>query len=531
MFIRCKTVRAKVIALTVAAAVLPSAALLCTIAWEKTKVRKEIDVELDKMVRADLGGVAQDVYAMCQAQNEFLMQSLDGNMRVAKEILKSAGGVALSGETVSWNAVNQLNQAASTVNLPKMTIGGAWTGQIREAGRTAPLVDQVTDLVGGTCTVFQRMNPQGDMIRVATNVVGKDQSRAIGTYVPATNPDGSANPVVAAVTRGSSYRGRAFVVDKWYMAVYEPLRDASGDVIGMLYVGIPQENVASLRQAISTRTLGETGYVYVLGGTGAHRGRYIISKDGARDGEDLWESKDADGKPFIQSMVNSALNVQGNGVAFERYAWKNQGESKARTKLAAVTYFEPWDWVIGAGAYEDEFRAANIKAASALMLLFWISAAIGLFASAVIVLIGISLVSRVIARPIGRLSEVADSLARGEVDVQIDAAAEDEIGALSRSMATMVENTREQAETMRRIGEGDLEAEVRIRSDRDVLAKSMTETIGTLRNLTNEVGELSRAAVAGDLSRRGQASAFHGGYREIVEGVNETLAAMVNPIQ
>lgn len=44
----------------------------------------------------------------------------------------------------------------------------------------------------------------------------------------------------------------------------------------------------------------------------------------------------------------------------------NKGEDEPRTKIAAVSYYEPWDWVIGAGAYEDDFYevSKNIKGVS-----------------------------------------------------------------------------------------------------------------------------------------------------------------------
>ncbi len=37
------------------------------------------------------------------------------------------------------------------------------------------------------------------------------------------------------------YRGRAFVVDAWYMTGYEPLRNATGEITGMLYVGANED--------------------------------------------------------------------------------------------------------------------------------------------------------------------------------------------------------------------------------------------------------------------------------------------------
>jgi len=87
------------------------------------------------------------------------------------------------------------------------------------------IVDKVKSLVGGTCTIFQRLDEAGSMLRVATNVVKKDGKRAVGTYIPAINSDGKPNPVIKEVLNGRTFRGRAFVVDRWYITAYEPIYD------------------------------------------------------------------------------------------------------------------------------------------------------------------------------------------------------------------------------------------------------------------------------------------------------------------
>ena len=76
----------------------------------------------------------------------------------------------------------------------------------------------------GTATIFQ------DDVRVSTNVRNTDGTRAITTRA-------SAEVAQAVLTRGETWRGRAFVVNDWYISAYEPIRDAQGITIGMLYVG------------------------------------------------------------------------------------------------------------------------------------------------------------------------------------------------------------------------------------------------------------------------------------------------------
>jgi two-component system NtrC family sensor kinase len=77
----------------------------------------------------------------------------------------------------------------------------------------------------GTATIFQ-----GDL-RISTNVMNEDGSRAIATLVSEEVND-------AVLTRGERWVGDAFVVNAWYITAYEPIRDIDGHIIGMLYVGI-----------------------------------------------------------------------------------------------------------------------------------------------------------------------------------------------------------------------------------------------------------------------------------------------------
>ena len=76
----------------------------------------------------------------------------------------------------------------------------------------------------GTATLFQ------DDVRVATNVRNADGTRAISTRA-------SAEVAEEVLRRGHTWRGPAFVVNDWYIAAYEPIRDIRGATVGMLYVG------------------------------------------------------------------------------------------------------------------------------------------------------------------------------------------------------------------------------------------------------------------------------------------------------
>jgi two-component system NtrC family sensor kinase len=99
-----------------------------------------------------------------------------------------------------------------------------------------------SDKAVGTVTVFQ-----GDL-RIATNVLNEDGSRAVGTRLSQTVYD-------EVLLRGGTWAAPAFVVNDWYITAYEPIRDPRQRIIGALYVGLLQAPFVATRSATTTHFL------------------------------------------------------------------------------------------------------------------------------------------------------------------------------------------------------------------------------------------------------------------------------------
>ena len=323
--------------------------------WQSGLYNERARAKVEEIINADLDHITEGVLSLVETQNQSVQQKVDADLNVALHLVELQGGFKPGEGEITWQAVNQFTEEIHTVTLPPLLIGGA--PLVKNAALTieTPLVDKIQDLVGGTATVFQRISEEGDMLRVATNVVNSEGARAIGTYIPAVNPDGEPNNVITSLMGGGSYRGLAYVVNAWYLTAFEPIY-FEGELIGALYVGVKQENIGTLRQAIMETQVGKTGYVYVLGGQGEDRGHYIISKDGDRDGENILNAIDADGNFFIQEIVEKAIELEPGEMTTQFYPWQNEGEAEPRMKFARIAYYEPWDWVIGVSAYEEDYR-------------------------------------------------------------------------------------------------------------------------------------------------------------------------------
>jgi methyl-accepting chemotaxis protein len=135
-----------------------------------------------------------------------------------------------------------------------------------------------------------------------------------------------------------------------------------------------------------------------------------------------------------------------------------------------------------------------------------------------------------ISRPVNQLADAAKALARGELEVRLPMESHDEIGDLARSFREMVAGQQDMAKSAAAISVGDVSAALTPRSDKDVLGHAFVELRTTLDALVRETSGLVAAAKAGKLSSRGNAKAFSGAYRDLVQGINETLDAVVEPI-
>ncbi len=425
------------------AVLIMAVALWAVASWQSGVFSQRVAQEAETLALNDLGDIALGIYNMVRSQNETVQQQVNSNLNTARYVLEQSGGAALSTDyTVPWNAANQYTLQSVPVRLPQMLVGQEWLGDVIDPAVRVPVVDDIVSLVGGTATIFQRMNEQGDMLRVATNVQSADGQRAIGSYIPAINPDGTPNPVILTVLQGQIYQDSAYVVTGWYLTAYEPIRDAYGDIIGMLYVGVRREGVESLRQAILDSKVGKSGYVFVLGTQGEQQGVYLVSKDGQSDGISVWNTVNADGRYVARELVDTGRNLRPGEVATLRYRWQNLDEVEPQWRLSRLTYYEPWDWVIVVTAYENEILAYQGALEDGRIDMLRTLGSVGALIMAAVSAVSV-LVARSISQPFNRLAVAAQEIAAGNLALQVDLPQRDEAGRLAQSFNTMTSRLRD----------------------------------------------------------------------------------------
>ncbi len=260
------------------------------------------------------------------------------------------------------------------------------------------LVDEVKQLLGGAATIFQK---QGDKaVRVSTNVVGDDGKRAVGT----TASDAVYDEVI---NKGQTYYGTANVVGNNYITAYEPVKSSAGDVIGMLFVGVAEEETLGvIKNQMRSIKPSENGYMLVIDS----KAEAIVHP--SKEGEIIE-------LPILEKIISDKTGIF-------RYSVDNQ------EWIAAVAYDKNLDWYIIATSPLSDFTGP-ITTMGATIVIVVIGGLI--FAGILAILFGNS-----ISRRMEELVNCANEVRDGNLSVAIDNVGEtDEIGILKEAFAEVVD--------------------------------------------------------------------------------------------
>jgi methyl-accepting chemotaxis protein len=262
----------------------------------------------------------------------------------------------------------------------------------------------------------------------------------------------------------------------------KPVFNAQGRKVGVLAIQLPSERLDAV---IGDRTgLGETGEVLVVGPDGLLRSDSTFT-----------EGNDAMVTAFAGPVLDTALAGTANNGETDAY--------RATDMLVAAapiaTRGQPWAAVAVMATDEVLAPVANMRN---MML------GIGAGLLAVVAALGL-LFSRTITKPITRLTDTMDALAKGDLEVEVRGAGRtDELGAMARAVEVFRENGQKVAQMT--------EAEAA-----QVLA-NQAERARMMESLQRAFGDVVDAAIAGDFSKRVEA--------EFADAELNTLARSVNSL-
>ena len=284
----------------------------------------------------------------------------------------------------------------------------------------------------------------------------------------------------------------------------------NGAVTGVL---VAVANAWFLNDITDTMTFGETGYTYIVDSTGtaiSHPDRDNVVNQ--MNPINLAET-DARYKTFGAAI---GTGLEQDTIA-TTYTLDNQEYYMASSQV------EGMDWTVVLIIESDEVLAALPGAIFSSILISIVVLAISL--------VFCYFIAKRITDPIKKVNHMIKEMGLGHLSDRLNMEPNDEIG----EMAIAMDNFADVLQTdviavMNQISDGDVSATIEIGDDQDEIKPALKKTIESIRGLIAEATMLAQAGVAGELSTRGDAQAFKGGFKDIVVGVNHTLDAVVGPL-
>jgi len=412
-------------------------------------------------------------------------------------------------------------------------------------------VDRFAEATGGVATLFVRDG--ADFVRVATSLRNPEGERVLGTALdPAGTP-------YARLSAGQAYTGPAKLFGEDYMTHYAPLKDATGEVVGIAFIGQQYaQGLAALQERLRTATLGREGYFSVVDmRPGADSGRIVAAP--VAEGEKIESRIEADDLPRLQQLV------AGSQQPVQLRLRAADGSSKAY--FVSAQPYAPWGWLVlgmePVSVLDDVLQASLVRIA-----------AVSLVALVLIIAVVLLAMRRLLTRPLAQAGQVARDVAAGRLDGEIVVGRNDEVGQLMRSMQqmqgklrqiiaaqdemsqrhaegtisfridpaqfegrfrTMVEGTNElvhahietkfaMVDLVQRYAEGDLSQQMAaLPGEKARITAAVNGVRGRLLAINGQIQQMVDAAAAGDFSVRGDAQAFNHDFRRMIEGLNQLM--------
>ncbi|WP_446326098.1 Cache 3/Cache 2 fusion domain-containing protein [Burkholderia pseudomallei] len=279
-------------------------------------------------------------------------------------------------------------------------VAGVATPALTAGGQTLNLdfsiPDQFLQKSGAIATIFVRRGD--DFVRVTTSLKKQDGSRAIGTLLDRKGP------AYAPLVAGRTYTGLATLFGKRYITQYKPIADASGAIVGALFVGIDVgAEMRLVENGIRQLKIGEHGYYFVLDASdGPARGTLLVHP--ARAGQ---RADDA-AAPYAQMLA--AREGQLSYTSTDAAA----GDDGPRAKFVSFVTVPQWQWLVGGIAIDDEVMA-DMRATRNRF------AAIGCAFVLAFAALFVAVVKRVVSRPLDAAAHASERFAAGDLSVRIGA--------------------------------------------------------------------------------------------------------------
>lgn len=420
--------------------------VLVSLGWytynmNKTRIESDADTRMYEQL--------DDLVSLIDNEIKNNTERVNFAINTAHEIVYSVGEMEMLDSAFRTEAIDQNSLVSKQIDLNVFSVNNS------QLFNNTELVDKIQILTGATATIFQKIS--GGYLRIATNVLKTNGQRAVGTYIP------NNSSVVQAIEMGQTYKGRAFVVNDYYISVYEPIF-VNGVVQGMLYVGIREKDLEGIKKIFDAKKYFETGYPYVI----SKDGTYIIHP--SLEGQ---SGKDYDFFKQISDFDSDRGKI--------KYQW-TETDGTVNWKYQYFEYIESIDSYVGATFYENKL----LEFLSSLRISIIISVVLAILFFMIIV----TYISKNITKALNKGVDFASKVAGGDLTATIELDQKDEVGMLAKALNKMVIQLRNIVESVNLSADNIASASQQVSSGSQQLSQGANEQASSTEEVSSSMEEM-----------------------------------------
>jgi|GEM_PF-405068 len=521
--------------------------------------KKVIDRTYQESIQEYLNNYTQ----MINLEVESKQKSSSIGINLASNYLKSLGSITETSEQVDVNE-HSLNK---------------WIVAGKQVQNNADIISTIEGFGIKAASIFQKTSK--GYVRIATNVKSKEGKLVLGTVVPFDSP------VIQAIEKGEIYTGRLKIIDTWYLSSFAPIR-VNGVIKGMIGVGEPEINYQGFSEDFKTKKYFGSGYPYIVDENGvltAHPqsvglsvAEYDFFKEmkEKKNGFVVYEWKGREKTQYFRYIepIKSFITVGWYTEDYEAIFDELRNTLIVEILIAllvviAVIYFVVRSVMKQLGADPKELQEIsnkvaegdfsmniNLKQGDTNSLLASMNKMVQTVKSMVQdvqklgnsategkldvradaskfqgeykqLVQGLNSIFDAIIGPLNVAAEYIDRISKGDVPPRIVDDYKGDFNEIKNNLNLLIDSTQKIADDILSLSKGDLNVSLAVRSENDVLIKSMKVIVESLKALANDSIMLAKAAKEGKITQRADASKHQGEFKAIVQGVNDTLDSLV----
>ncbi len=418
-----KTLRKRILSLIFLTLLLQMIINLVLSVTQTSAMKAKLSESIRPITSQQAANLARGTWLMCNLDYKRIKNTLRTAEKSAGLYIREFGEITLK-ENKEYQVKKAGTNNTKNVSLPAIFVGDKEIRLNYDAKSPSPFCDTLGAHSGFDVTFWQRMNKEGDMLRLAASWTTADGKRAVGTWQ--NRNDSGWTHIIDSVIRGETAYGNILAVDKYFCALFLPIwkdQDVKKEVIGMIGIGYDMSAlVGEIVDAVSSLKVGEKGYIAIIrgGGRGAsaqqydkEAGRVVLEQNNILPNDNILDHE-VNGTYPVREGIKLAKQTHDGSTQKLELLWRDTPNSHPIKKTAQVTYFEPFDWAIFALSYNSEVTAVADQVDHNFNIMMITSAA----GSILIIIIASAFAGMLLKRvvfPLKRFMEAAESIADGNL--------------------------------------------------------------------------------------------------------------------